>query len=258
MILLPRDLPLRLVFACVPAFTLWAAMPAQASSCDDPNGPMVFPWTDPSTFATPIGVVPPEYPAEPLQKGITAEVDAVLQISERGTMRKVLSVKASNGDVAFEKAVKDVVHYWNFQPYTNCDCVPVEFTARLKIWFEIKEGKPSISVSSPPPEANPGVHSKPLPLLNEEETRRAVVMSFPRGPRRLGHSGIVYAMSTIANPGGTVESVKIVQVDADKRSATSYATAAAEALKTARYDLSGVDPKQQVRTCYTLTYILKD
>lgn len=226
--------------------------------CDDPAAPMVYPWSDPTKFATPRMVVPPVYPADRLKNGVTTQVEAILRISGRGFASQVLSIKSGNGDEAFEKAVKDVLRYWEFESYTDCECKPVESTARLTVWFEIKEGKPSISVSSPPPEANPGVHSKPLPLLNEEETRRAVVMSFPRGPRRLGHSGIVYAMSTIANPGGTVESVKIVQVDADKKSATSYATAAAEALKTARYDLSGVDPKQQVRTCYTLTYILKD
>lgn len=216
---------------------------------------MVYPWTDPTAYARPKGVVPPEYPASQLAAGVTAQVEAALRINERGELKEALAMKADNGDEAFEKAVREVVRYWSFEPFSNCECRPVEFTARLTVWFEIKDGKPSISVSRRADEkAPPGLHAKPLKLVRDQAVFRKIAATIPPGLRRYGKSAIVYSMLTLTPETGVAESARIVHVDVEPELRRFFGPAIEDALKQLRYEPFARTQEGPARSCFEVVY----
>lgn len=247
----PRNV-LRLLAAGLVALT---CLPASAGTCDSPDAPLVYPWTDPTTFAKPKGVVPPDYPAAQFKAGVTAQVEAVLRINERGTLKEVLAIKAGNGDEAFENAVRDVVRFWNFESLSNCECKPVEFTARLTVWFEIKDGKPSISVSrGGDVDDLPGLHAKPLKLVRDAVVFRKISATSPRELRRAGKDAIVYAMLLLKPETGAAESAKIVHVDVDPDYRQYFGATIEEALKQLRYEPFASTQSGLVSSCFVVNF----
>jgi NADH:ubiquinone oxidoreductase subunit F (NADH-binding) len=130
----------------------------------------------------------------------------------------------------------------------------VDFTARLTVWFEIKEGKPSISVSRHPDPEHRGLYSKPLAMTNAEETQRAILDSFPRAGRVYGKGATVYARATVDQSTGAVSAVDVVQVRTDAHLRRHFAASAVEAIRTAKYDVTGRDPKVPIQSCITVDY----
>jgi TonB family protein len=248
--LLRRMLPMPLIAVALASAPAWAAI------CDSPDAPKVYPWTDPSTHARPLRVLPPEYPTAQFKKGITAKVEATLRINPGGTVNEVLNLKADNGDAAFENAVREAVQHWTFTPYIDCECKPVEFTSRQTVWFEIKGGQPAISVSrgeNPPAHFT---HVKPLSFLNAEEVFKAASANYPRAARRASGEGVVYALSTIDPATGNVEKVDIQYVVGASEHKPHFARVAASALSLARYQVSEGD-KPPIQTCITVEFRLQ-
>lgn len=239
-------------FCLLLPLSIWAGA-ASGGTCDSPDAPMVYPWTDPSTYARPARVLPPEYPAEQLKKGITAKVEASLRIDENGAVKEVLSIKADSGETAFENAVREAVGQWKFTHFIDCQCTPVEFTSRQIVWFEIRDGQPAISVSRGEDPPRRYTNKKPLKYLNGAEVYKAVSESFPRKARRASQGGVVFALSTVNPQTGEVEKIDIKHVDARADLRHYFSEAAKWALSKARYELTEAD-KPPIQACITVEY----
>lgn len=228
---------------------------AWAYACDSTDTSLVYPWTDPSTFARPRGVVPPEYPPDRLKAGVSTHVEAALRIDEKGELKEVLAMKADNGDELFEKAVREVVRYWSFESFVNCECRPVDFTARLTVWFEIKDGKPSISVSRRVDDQPlPGLHSKPLKIVKDPAFLKKMTATYPLEARRAGKNATVYAMVTLTSATGIAEKARIVHVDTDPAYREYFGARIEEALKSLRYEPVAGESSMTVSTCFQISY----
>lgn len=230
----------------------WTAA-ASAGICDSPDAPKVYPWTDPSTYARPLRVLPPEYPSAQLKAGVSAKVEATLRINQGGTFKEVLEIKADNGDAAFESAVREVVQHWTFRPYIDCECTPMEFTARQTVWFEIKDGQPVVSVSQGEAPPKRHTHAKPLRFLNGEEVYKAMTDGFPRLARRTSSEGVVYARVRVDPATGAVSKVDIQHVEARSELVPYFANAALSSLRQARYQIDE-DAKPPIQSCITVEY----
>lgn len=230
---------------------------ANGGVCDGEDAPISYPWMDPSTYARPLKVLPPDYPATQFQKGVTAKVETVLRISGMGKLLEVVSIKADNGDEAFEKAVREVVGYWTFSGYEDCECKPMDFTARMTVWFEIKDAQPAISVSSEPPQPRKKPAGKPLRISNAQEVAQILSSNYPRIARRHSQQAIVIARIHVNPTTGAVDSIDIQHVEGNKDYQHHFAAAAEFGLRQAQYDVTGVEMKPPLRVCFQVNYRLQ-
>jgi TonB family protein len=105
--------------------------------------------TENDAWARPLLIVPPSFP-----KDIPAEILPVV-IRIEGTVKAdgTFSSPAftpAEGRETFVHAIGEVLQHWRFRPAVRRGCQIKESRAVLNVYFETKEGKPSISISSPP------------------------------------------------------------------------------------------------------------
>ena len=100
--------------------------------------------------ARPMIIVPPDYPKEALAKGIQATVDVNGTVTKDGFFANP-RYSASVSDPSFEKEVHAVLKYWMFNaPIADEECAPKDGEVGLRVWFEIADGKPKVSISMAP------------------------------------------------------------------------------------------------------------
>jgi TonB family protein len=102
---------------------------------------------DPKEWSRPRLVVRPEFAKSELDKGVRSYVDMTVDIDNRGRVRSSTIVKSDPPTPAYEKALKEVIGLWWFEPKLNSKCVCVETTANVRVWFDVKDGKGVLSVS---------------------------------------------------------------------------------------------------------------
>lgn len=127
--------------------TLFAAMVALLAL---PARSETFAVEDPARWGTPEQIVLPDYPPEALKEGRVGYVDVVGRVSPLHELQAQEYTPDSPASEPFVAALKEVVRYWSFYPPVGADCRPIEEVTRLRVWFEIAEGKPKISVSRGP------------------------------------------------------------------------------------------------------------
>jgi hypothetical protein len=100
-------------------------------------------------FASPVLVVSPKAP--PLAAGDPPSVEIRLSgvIGVDGTMENPVFDNAEGRD-KYVAAVREVLRLWRFKPAVDlATCTPVRSNGSVRVWFETKQGKPSVSVSMP-------------------------------------------------------------------------------------------------------------
>lgn len=105
--------------------------------------------TEEDKFFRPILVIPPQFPKEAAIDKLPVEIRVKGMVSEDGTL---LSPEFSplDGNEKFIEAIKDVLPLWRFRPAVDQTlCAPVASNGVLLVWFEAKDGSPSVSVSYP-------------------------------------------------------------------------------------------------------------
>lgn len=172
--------------------------------------------------------VPPDYPPAALRENVEATVDVVGTVRPDGRL-EVARMEASVERAEFRKAIEEVAKFWLFRPSYDRQCRPREVEGRLRIWFEIKEGKPAISISVPrvdraAVEARSPIERGTIKVVHRVEPR------FPREAQNRGMTGAVEALMRVA-PSGVVEEVVIVP----GVHAKVFGPAVAEALSQWRY-----------------------
>jgi TonB family protein len=151
--------------------------------------------------------VPPEYPAQALRDGIQASVDVVGVVAQDGTLR-VTEISSSVDRDDFRAAVADVTRFWLLSPNYGRDCRPREIEGTVRVWFEVKDGKPVVSMSVP---TRPGFDEVKSKQEGAEFTpiRAKPVPAYPRAAVAKKIQGSVEALLRL-DPAGNVEEVVII------------------------------------------------
>ncbi len=170
---------------------------------------------DPVEWASPEVVLPPTYPQTALAKGATAVVDVTLNLKATGRLESIAAINSEPKDVTFESAVEAVLKHWRFAQSLDASCRPITATSRVRVWFEIKAGQPSISVTHVPSPPAPGAVG--LKSINRAELSKALVAGYPREARRDREEADVYAKLTVDRRTGETQQVDIVTMAADPR-----------------------------------------
>lgn len=151
--------------------------------------------------------VPPEYPAAALRENVEATVDVVGTVRADGVL-EVARMEASVDRAEFREAIEEVSKFWLFRPSYDRQCRPQKVEGRLRIWFEIKDGKPAISISVPKVDRAVVEARSPIERGTIKVVHRVQPL-FPREAQQRGMEGAVEALMRVA-PAGEVEEVVIV------------------------------------------------
>jgi hypothetical protein len=148
--------------------------------------------------------VPPDYPEGALKDSATAVVDVLGKVREDGTLDlDRVDVTPERDD--FRAAVKKVAPYWIFSPRYDSRCEAIVDEKQFRIWFELKDGKPAISIS--------GVTTGKVPTDPSQDALftplNRVDPIYPHQAQLEGREGIVEALIRIAED-GHIEKVVIV------------------------------------------------
>lgn len=114
-----------------------------------------------AALAKPFLVVPPEFPDHAAPGNAAVEIRITGTVSQDGRLTSpVFDAKPDEG--AYVDAVRKVLDMWRFVPaVATAACRPKQSEMTLSVWFERKDGKPSVSVSAPK-----GPESKGEPRLS--------------------------------------------------------------------------------------------
>lgn len=153
--------------------------------------------------AKPMGIIAPTFPPAALAEKVTGTVDVIGDIGEDGKMR-VTRMEAAPDREDFKAAVRDVIGLWRFSPRYEQDCKPHATPGQVRIWFEMKEGKPAISVSRPlvSDDTSPPEPEKILKAI------RRTIPKYPMAAVRAGVDGRIDAYVRVT-PEGEVDSLEI-------------------------------------------------
>jgi TonB family protein len=150
--------------------------------------------------------VTPAYPPSAAREGVEATVDVIGTVLPDGALGPArFEVKPDRED--FRKAVEEVMPFWMLYPgYDDtCHYQPVE--GQVRVWFEIKNGKPAVSFSMP--RKLKDATSPPGAPQDIYRAIHKVELLYPRGPQRAGREGSVIALLHVPDT-GEVENVVLV------------------------------------------------
>lgn len=193
--------------------------------------------------ARPYIIVAPRYPREAAAEKRTAAVDVVGQITRDGVMKDP-TFRSSSDDPAFQREVAEVVQQWLFKaPIDGATCEPKGGEAQLRVWFEIGEQGPKVSISAPPADARvakAGYRSQDLPPIVHKEQ-----VHFPRSAIQRGVRGARVLALARVNQKGEVEAVLFQNTGSGR----AFTQEAERALSLWKYDVSGVQFDGRTHFC---------
>lgn len=160
--------------------------------------PQTYQVDDLKRWGRPSRVVAPIYPAEALAKGQTGFVDVEGRISPLLDLKEI-EYQPDSGADTFVEALRQVVPFWEFYAWFGTDCFPKDDRVAVRVWFEIEDGKPKISITvrGIPPGGLPRIT-----VLHREKPE------YPRSMLRENKQAFVYVQSEV-NPDGSVEKVTV-------------------------------------------------
>ncbi|QJR09806.1 hypothetical protein DSM104443_00856 [Usitatibacter rugosus] len=150
-----------------------------------------------------VSVVAPEYPPALLQRGVEATLSLEARVNRDGSI-DMSTFKINGGDEAFAAAVRDVARYWLFVPPIHAyTCASVAGDLAMQVWFEVADGKPKVSVSSPVQPATDALAGKVDLRSGNEMVRRqsGTPVVYPEAAHRDRVEGDVTGVVRITNNG---------------------------------------------------------
>jgi TonB family protein len=216
---------------------------------------------DPALWARPKKVVPPDYPAEALANRVTGYVDADVSLSAEGKVASISSLKSNPPNQAFEASVMNALPKWRFQPTLSDECKPKESSGNVRIWFEIKEGKASISVSNNyTADASSVLGKRRSAFTNMSSVMRRAAKTFPIAARKGGIEAEIYNVLQIDAKTGNVRNVTAVHIStsADEALRNEFVYASSRALFTATFQPQSSPAADTYLVCMPVSYLLDD
>lgn len=146
--------------------------------------------------------VPPKYPRGALGDNVQATLDVFGRIGTDGVLQ-VSKVESTSDIDEFKAAVEQVVPLWRLRPDFGEDCVPRPTEGQVRVWFDIREGKPVIRFSQTP-------RAKPAPM--PEPAIRVARRTRIEYPSEAGRRNLETVLETILRIGaeGDVQAVHVV------------------------------------------------
>jgi TonB family protein len=187
-----------------PGWLLAAVLASFGAAADDDMSqpPDLYLGADATKWGTPKIIVAPDYPPEALAHGLTGSVTVAAFIGPQGGLSEPSFVVDPPEATALEDAVKDVIRYWIFYPYVGDTCLRSPEPVLVRVWFEIHDGKPNISLSRPPTR-------KPATRGSGDASFKALERIQPQYPKDMIHKGVegkVY-VRLLVDPSGKVSRV---------------------------------------------------
>jgi TonB family protein len=196
--------------------------------------------------ARPVAIVAPQYPPAALQAKVEGTVDIFGTIKPDGHMR-VERLEGSPEREDFKAAVTEVIGLWKLEPAYHADCRPHETPGQVRVWFELKEGQPAISVSRGVLPESP----RPPPESAALKVVKRVDPVYPRAGVYAGVQGTVEAFMEVG-ASGEVTNVEIVP----NALPYQFDNAVVKALKQFRFEpLADAKP---ACAAYTINFRLRD
>lgn len=212
---------------------------------------------DPANSSRPKLVVAPTYPPALLQKGVTGFVDLEISIGKYGRAERILSAKVTPPEPAFEAAINDVIHLWQFHETLSTGCVPQDSTGNTRIWFDIKDGTPSISVSSRSRTPQEIAAVRPPIMKNRDAVIKQVTNSYPIQARRNGVQALVHVVLHVDGDTGKTLEVKTTANSAPRQYAAAFERNVSEAYSSAEFELESESKGTRYAVCSKVTYMLE-
>jgi outer membrane biosynthesis protein TonB len=150
-----------------------------------------------------VSVVAPEYPPALLHRGVEATLSLEARVNRDGSI-DMSTLKIAGGDEAFAASVRDVARYWLFVPPIHAfTCASIAGDLAMQVWFEVADGKPKVSVSSPVQPSTAALAAKvDLQSGNEMVRRRSgTPVIYPEAAHRDRVEGDVTGVVRINNLG---------------------------------------------------------
>lgn len=170
-----------------------AALAALAASA---QAPQPFVSADPALWGRATRIVEPEFPARALAEGRSGYIDVRGRVSPLGILQDIEYSPDSPQSGVFIDPVRRVIRDWEFQPPVGRDCQPSAERVTNRIWFEIADGKPKVSVSLVRAAA-PGDPAILAPLKREDPV-------YPSSMRRSHTEAVVFTRVRIDAAGEVV------------------------------------------------------
>lgn len=184
--------------------------PAQSTAITE----VMLTMDDPSKWATPKKVVPPEYPAGELAKGATQAVDVTIRVDSAGKVESHAFSNSTPAAAPFEEAVAAVIRLWQFEIATDANCAPRANEGNVRVWFEIKDGNPSVSVSG----KASGSGSPPVAVAKSLNRKEAIgKIRYPVDARRGAAEADLYVVLRVNAASGSVETAQVSAIRSAKK-----------------------------------------
>jgi outer membrane biosynthesis protein TonB len=171
------------------------ALCATAATAEE-SGP-VYHVGDAAKFGRPTRIVVPEYPGDALAKHVTGYVDLQGQVSPLKSFTGIVFTPGTPEAALFVEPLREVIKHWEFEPVYRNGCFPADDPVKIRVNFEIEDGKPRIFVTmarSDPPKA------QSMSIVRSENP------VYPRSAMRAGLQAFAYARMEVA-PDGSVGKV---------------------------------------------------
>jgi TonB family protein len=228
---------------------LWAlaALAALTAAAQPQRDPFVS--GDPAQWGRATRIVEPAYPPRALAEGRTGYIDVQGRVSPLGVLQDIKYSPEDPESAVFIDAVRRAIRDWEFQPPVGRDCQPSDERITNRIWFEIADGKPKVSVSLVRA-AGPGDPTVLKPLTREDPI-------YPSSMRRSNTEAVVFARVRV-NAAGEV--VAIEPHSYPRRRGTSmrdFEHEVIRALTQWRYPPAPASDSTRV-VCYDLRFKLSD
>lgn len=208
---------------------------------------------DPAKWTQPRRVLPPTYPPALPAKGVTGFVDLELQLAKAGFVERIVSINSTPKEPQFETSVQDVLEHWTFHVPISNDCKPQAFAGNTRVWFEIKNGEPSISVSNRPSLPSSTARVSP-PMKNLKEVLATLGQNYPRAARRKSAEANMYVVMVMDGDSGKTVEVRIAEYIGLSEFFGGYRKAIEKAFSIAEFSV-GEEHKGQTRSiCRTVAF----
>ena len=162
-------------------------------------------------YFRPILVVSPAFPTREPSDVLPVEIRVSGSVNAEGAL-ETPQFSPIEGNEKFINAIKDVLNLWRFRPAIDSkSCAPTPSNGVLLVWFEEKNGVPSVSVSTPKRQpAGENVDAKPRPLprvfLNSPKPE------YPSGARRAGKEGSAELLLNVNHQGDVLQTTVLYSI----------------------------------------------